>query len=324
MTMYDKAAQTQLWEKLDYELWLLGFLSSTEETFAGGKDISTITLTNRQADLCRAVSLTEVLGSYAAIKLINAMSPLTFTASYKILDMIFEWILEENYTAGIVKNKRPPSRWLFSKKIDKIPKLQLAYPPLMQSEPYIKDYLFALYHKLSKFRNEIVHRNKFSVSDGKFIVTTTTNGQSYTLELDRSELGAFVRTVVAAANLLTGNLSFGRQVNRLLKHHLDRIQKLHGLDEFKQAKPLLVNVILKVPVEEGLFPADLRFVRQQIGLIYPNADVQFNLKIIGLVNHKPLIGWFLPVDAVPETDLLELRSDSLEEYRTSFSERDLA
>jgi len=322
LTMYKPSAQTQLREKLDYELWLLDFLSESQQAFEGGKSISTITLTNRQANLHRAIRDSDESGSGKAMKVKDAMSPLTFTASYKILDMIFEWILEENYAAGKIKDKKPPSQWPFSTKIDKIPKLQLIYPPLMQSKLYTKDYLFALYDNLLKFRNEIVHRNKFFVSDGKLIVTTATNGPSYTLELDRGELGAFVRIVVAAANLLTGNLSFGCWVDRLLKYHFDQIQKLHGLDKFKQAKPLLESVILKVPIEEGLFPVDLWFVRQKIGSIYPNADIQFNLKIIGLVNDKPQIGWFLPVDAVPKIDLLELRSDSLKEYRILLSERD--
>jgi len=315
MSMYDQSAQRWLREKLDYELWLLDFLSSTEEILIGGTNISTITIINRQyahVDL----GLTDIVGSGKAIEVMNKIMPLTFTASYKILDMIFEWILEENYTAGNIKDKKPPSKWSFSKKINKLQKLRLFYPPLMQSEPYIKDYLLALYDKLLKFRNEIVHRNKFSVLDDKLKVTA--KGQ--TLELDRSELGAFIRVVVAVAKLLVGDFKWGRYIDRLLKYHLDRIQKLHGLNEFKQAKPLIVNVILKVPMENGVFPADLKFVQQQISRIYPNADVHFNLKIIGLENDKPCICWYLPRDAVPEENLLELRADSLKEYRISPSE----
>ena len=98
--MYDQTAQTRLREKIGYELWLLDFISETQETFEGGADISTITLTNRQLDAHIAKFNKEALGSEAAIKLMNAMSPLTFTASYKILDMVFEWILEENHDAG--------------------------------------------------------------------------------------------------------------------------------------------------------------------------------------------------------------------------------
>lgn len=310
MNRYGQTAQDRLREKLDYELWLLDFLSKTQETFEGGSDISTITLRNRERGAHMDLTATDVIGSGTAMKVMDAMMPLTFTASYKILDMIFEWILEENRTAGNVKN----IPWRFVERIETISNSQLIYPPLLQTEPYIKDYSFALYKSLLKFRNEVVHRHNFSVSGNKLVVDTTVDGHSYTLVLDRSELGALVRVAIASAKLLIGDLPFGSQVDRLLKYHLNRIQKLHALPEFKQAKPLLVNVILEVPVEKEPFPADLKFVRQEVSRIHPNADIQFNLKIVGLANEKPSVNWFFPADKVPETDLLELRANSFEEY----------
>jgi len=314
--MYDQLARTRLQEKLGYELWLLDFLSRTQETFDGGANISTITLTNRQPGANVAIAVTEVIGSGAAMKVMEAMSPLTFIASYKIFDMIFEWILEENHEAG--KVRRVP--WRFSEKIEAISNSKLAFPSLLRSEPYIKEYLFKLYSNLLKFRTEVVHKHNFFISGNKLRIDTNEDGQSYTLELDPGELGAFVRVAVAAANLLTNVLSFGTEEDRLLKYHLDRIKKLHGLPEFGQRKPILVNVILKVRQEEGLFPADLRFVRKEINRIHPHVDTLFNLKVIGLVNDKPSIGWFFPANSVPKEDVLELRPDSHDEYRISPSE----
>lgn len=81
LTVYNRDSQERLKEKADYEIWLLDFLSKTQETFEGGTDISTITLTNRRPGAQVAIGLTEVLGSGEAIKVIDAMSPLTFTAS---------------------------------------------------------------------------------------------------------------------------------------------------------------------------------------------------------------------------------------------------
>ena len=311
MSMYDQTAQSQLKEKLDYELWLLDFLSKTQETFEGGSDISTITLTNRQSSAHVAITLTEVIGSGAAMKVVDAMMPLTFTASFKILDMIFEWILEKNKKAGNIQ-KVP---WRFKEKIEVTASVPLNYhPPLLQSKSYIRKYLFALYTNLLKFRNEIVHKNNFSVLDSKLRVETIVDSQLYSIELDRGELGAFVRTVIAAANLLTGVLSFGEQEDYLLKYHLDRIKKLHGLSEFTQAKPILVNVILKVPEEKRIFPADIKFVREQISRIHPNVSVLFNLKVIGLVKDKPSVCWFFPVGSVPKDEVFELRPDSHKNY----------
>ena len=305
MKMYDRAAQERFKEKISYELWLLDFLSETQETFEGGSNISKITLMNRQPGAHVAITVTEVIGSGAAMRVMDATMPLTFTASYKIIDMIFEWVLEENKKVG--KIQRVP--WKFKEKIKIISSSQLNYPSLFQSNPYIKDYLFALYSNLLKFRNEIVHKNNFSASDTKLKIKTTENSQLYSIVLKRGELGAFVRTVIAVAKMLTGVLPFGEREDRLLKYHLDRIMKLHGLSEFKQAKPILVDVILKVSEEKGMFPADLKFVREQINRIHPNVTVLYNLKIIGLVNDKPSVCWFFPVDSVPTDDVLELSPD---------------
>ena len=319
LTMYNSSSYDRLKEKVDYEIWLLDFLSKTQETFEGGADISTITLTNRQIGALVAIQFTVVVGSEAAMKVMDAMSPLTFTASYKILDIVFEWILEENANAGNIKGVP----WRFSEKIDVISKEhdKLTYPHIFRLNPYIREYFFALYSNLLKFRNQVVHKHNFSVSGNTLRIDTDVDGQHYTLVLDRGELGAFVRTVVAVANFLSGVLSFGPSEDRLLKYHLDRIQKLHSLGDFKQVKPLLVNVILNVPVEKGLFSADLKFVRQEINRIHPHADVVFNLKIIGLVDGKPSISWLFPADFVPKEDLFELHPDEHEEYRAPLSEK---
>ena len=68
--------------------------------------------------------------------------------------------------------------------------------------------------------------------------------------------------------------------------------------------------------------ADLKFVRQQLAPIYPSADVQFNLEIIGLINNKPTARWNMPAEAVPEIDILELPSVSFEMFRTSLPKGD--
>jgi len=315
MPIYDGSAQTRLREKLDYELWLLEFLSQSQERLAGGWSLSTITLTNREPGANQAITVTDFAGTGEAMKIMDAVSPLTFTASYKILDMIFEWILEENRNDGRIAQ----APWRFSEKIETVRKgkNQLVSPPLFHSQRYVEEYLLAFYANLLKFRNEIVHNHRFSVSGGKLRIDAFEDGQSYTVELDPEELGAFVRIAVASANMLLGDLSLGLREDSLFKWNLDRIEKLHRLARFGQRKPLLVDVILKVDEQRGLFAADLKFVRETLGRIYPDADVQFNLKIVGLVKDQPSIGWFFPVNSVPRDDVIELGPDAYEEYRTA-------
>ena len=315
MPIYDGSAQTRLREKLDYELWLLEFVSQSQERLAGGSNLSTITLTNRQPGANQAITATEFAGAGEAMKIVDAITPLTFTASYKILDMIFEWILEVNCIDGRIMQVP----WKFSEKIATIRKgkTQLVLPPLFLSQQYVEKYLFALYANLLKFRNEIVHNHRFSVTGGKLKIDALEDGQSHTVELDPEELGAFVRIVVASAKILLGDLSLGLREDSLFKWNLDTIEKLHLLARFAQRKPLLVDVVLKVDEQGGLFTADLKSVRETLSRIYPDSDVQFNLKIVGLVKDQPPIGWLFPVNSVPRDDVLELRPDAYEEHRAA-------
>lgn len=317
--MYDKSSQEQLKEKLGYELWLLSYLTNTEKTIGGEANIPVATFTNRENNFHEKIEISEILGAGSAKKIINLIAPLTFTACYKILDMIFEWVLEENHLAERIHNKKIPSQWRFSEKIKQIPMLNLVYPPAFEAQLFLKSYLFALYKNLLEIRNEIVHRNNFSVSsNGKISVTIPK--EKNTLELDSRELNALAKILVTLANILSGNSSLGQFENKHIKYNLDLIQQIHRLDTFNQQKPRLLNVKLKVPREKnGLFLADLKFIRGKLSQSYPGADILFNLEITGIVYDQPTLLWKLPVDSVPDIDILVLPSDSFDKFKESVS-----
>ena len=174
--MYDKAARARLTAKTEYELWLLQFLSGSEDRSADTEHAVDMRLSNRdhRADVYLRTAKTPSRGALAVM---NAMSPLTFAAAYKALDMVFEWILEENYATGTVPARQPPSRWRFDEKTRCIGKLPLElFPPPMRSAPGLRERLVGLYVNLLGFRNEIVHRSSFSVHDGKLEVAHEAKG----------------------------------------------------------------------------------------------------------------------------------------------------
>lgn len=314
MTMYDQGAQSQLKEKLEYELWLLDFLYKTLNIFKGGTALSEYTVVNRKPGASIAIKVGNGSGSETTLEIMARIMPLTFTASYKILDMIFEWILEENQRAGIAY-KIPPK---FQARINLIKRKPPTYPSLFKSEPHIKNYLFELYSQLLKFRNGIIHNTNVSVKNGKLKVDTVERGQSDSLEIDQIELGFFVRTVTSVANLLTGTMRLGKLESRQLKYHLDRIEKFHKLPKFGQEKPLLITIKLMVQEEEGVFRADVKHALKETS--GGPHDIVFNLKVIGLVDDKPSECWFFRVDDVPKDDVLKLRPDSYPEHKIAPNE----
>jgi hypothetical protein len=207
--MYDTTAQQRLTDKLDYEIWVLDFLSTMMDLFHGGTDISTIQLMNR-GEVKRFLSIHDHLGTKYAQQVIDTMAPLTFTASYKVLDMIYEWILEENLSVGVITEVP----WKFSKKVNLIKLTDLIYPSLFTSNPHLKDYSFAFFTNLLPYRNDIVHNHNFSVLADRITLVDSKAGTNLTL--DRTHIGYLVRFVVAVAQCLVGKVVFDIFIDRLI------------------------------------------------------------------------------------------------------------
>ena len=88
--MYDHKAQQELLDKLDYELWLLNQLAEYQ-IFDGGTDIATFKIKSGESET-GILDLDSEEVSVPWSRVATAITPLVFTASYKMLDMIFEWI----------------------------------------------------------------------------------------------------------------------------------------------------------------------------------------------------------------------------------------
>lgn len=314
-TVYSRSAQEALQEKLGYELWLLGFVLEMIEASAGGCDPGRLIFRNRQPGKTIEVNPHDVIGGEGTLRLIDAMRALTFVMCYKILDMILEWILEVNCFAGHIG--RVP--WRFVEKVVAIRGLRREWlPPLMQSQPHIRDYLIALYDTLLDYRNEIVHRHVFAVSNGTLTIGPTEEKPA--LELHRDELVVLTRVAVASACFLTGEVDYGCHAGRLLRHHLDQIQKCHGRPQFGDPQPVLENVVLVVPGTGSGFPAELAWLRNQLAAMHPGKAVLFNLEVLGTVADEPRYAWRFPSDRVPNDAVCELRPGSHDEYAISPSD----
>lgn len=308
MPNYDNISKDRLIEMLDYEIWLLEHISKTQVLFQGGADISTIRLNNKDKVATVDVKIQEHVGAGHVIQIIDSIAPLVFASSYKVLDMIFEWILEENRNFGII----PKVPWKFCEKISLISSTNLKYPPLFISNPYLKKYTFAFFKNLLPYRNEIIHHHNFTVSEEK--ITLFDSKSSNRLVLDRTQLGYLVRIVVATAKALSGNLNFDKFVDCIFKYYLDHLTTIHNQASFGQNYPLLLNIELTVPKEEDIFNADLKFVRETVQKIHPYSDVIFNLIIIVKEEERQLAKWCFPAENVPHDDILFLKYDSYPEF----------
>lgn len=309
MPIYDPGAVTRLLDKLDYEIWLLEFLADGDKIFAGGAAPETIKLNNNQMTADISVGFTEHVGASYAQQTVTAISPLVFTASYKVLDMVYEWILEENRAEGVIRTVP----WGFKDKIRIISTARLRYPQLFVENAYLGDYSYALFETLLPFRNEVVHMHNFSMRGDELELVNSKNGARLTF--DRVKLGHVVRFVVGLAKCLGGTTSFDSTLDHLFKYYLDQLVGVHRLPVFGQSAPLLVNVELTISKQGNTFAADLNRVRQILRRIHPTVHVLFNLTVLAFEGNALAVKWYFPAASVPGTDIEFLSPESHAQFR---------
>ena len=306
--MYDDEARQKLLDKLDYELWLLNELTEYQ-IFDGGTDITTFKI--RSGEPRAEVILDSGEEFYTPPRLTTAMTSLVFTATYKILDMIFEWILEENHRVG--KIKEVP--WRFTDKSDFLKdKSKLQYPPLFTSQKYLCSYSEALFHRLLPYRNEIVHNNAFSVCNDQLILSSSKNN-NIGLTVSRVQIGCLVRFVIALARALAGVIEVDVHRDGLLRYHLDSLRAVHGLEALKQKKLLLINVEFEVPKRCGSFPGNLKQVRDKVRTLFPTQDVFFNLTVRAVDGENLVAKWYFKEEEVPTSDEVIFGEESYKAHR---------
>lgn len=294
--MYDDGARQELLDKLDYELWLLKQLAEYQ-LFGGGTDIETLKIRSGESetgiwDLAAGEKI------YTPPQLTTAMTPLVFTAFYKMLDMIFEWILEANHRAGKIEKVR----WPFKDKLNLLKSnSKLQYPPLFTTKKYLHSYSEALFRRLLPYRNEIVHNKAFSVCNDQLILSSSKN-KNIGLTLSRAQIGCLVRFVVALARALAGVIDIDAHRDRLLKYQLDSLAKAHGLTAFNQQKPIRVNVEFEVPKRCGSFPVNLKQIRDNVRTTFPTQDVGFNLTVQTVDGDNIIATWYFREEDVPTLD----------------------
>ncbi|MDH4128318.1 MAG: hypothetical protein OEV44_06165 [Spirochaetota bacterium] len=310
-------SKNELKTKLEYELKLIELIVSStrileiekETIYYDGKKFNhQMTL---ESDYCQ----------YVKDEIIESMMPMIFISSYKLLDGIFEWILEENLNAEknltennktIQVNKIP---FQFSRKINLIKDNydKLKYP-FAKNINFLKDYLFALYKKLCDYRNEIVHGDNFKVGNKVLTINDIKNNN---INITLKELEAFMRLLIEITRLFTGVESLDNLKLNQIKNCLDIIENIHQLNKFNINNFKFVNVIYEIHNKENdSFIANIGNVKkhfeaeESLGI-----KVLFNLKIIGLINNKTCISWYFPIDYVPKENELYLSSDSYRSYQ---------
>ena len=299
--MFDTLAKDELLSAVDHELWLLEFLEKQYECFLGGAAVGRLEV-NRHGGVALDCSVSDNMATQAAQPTVDAMSALTFVTCYKVLDLLFIWILTENKVskAGV----RP-----FAKKVELLSAGNLTYPPILEKQTFLREYTSALYSGLLDFRNAVIHRSSFSVKRDMLEVFDRQGGA---LTLDRAALGCLVRYSIGVVKLVAGTQHLTEQLEVQLKHCLDQLASGHAQPKFGVAEPLVVTVVVELEEVEGKFRLDLGHLVRLSQDAHPARHVLTQVEVVGLRPEKEPLRWTLPDSIVHGGGEVELTAPSSE------------
>lgn len=295
--MFDQQARTRLRDKLDYEQWVLNELEEEHNVFP---DQLGDTVIENGGLSAKVIVGPAVMSQSRVDEVIQRLYPLVFTASYKCLDMIIEWILEEN-------TETLNHQWTYKHKNSEVNRMfhtgNLQLPPPLMRDTDVFERLLRLYAKLVDHRHAVVHRNQFEVKNDVFSVEND-SGTPY--DFDATQLFSFAKTGTVSAEVLLDN-SISDDQERALKRYLDNLDFIHGQETFNIAPPWAGTIKYPIEAEDHdpyRWEIDLDLVR--------TADEStpstqgYILKIVGIHEGNTVCEWEIPSEAVPDKDRLEL------------------
>ncbi len=304
----------RLLDKLDYEVWFLDYLEKRYDMIGGNHYDLVIRITNGEQPSSHEITFDEYfcINSGPDSNLLNAMMPLTFVASFKTLDMIFEWILGENHKSGNI----PKVPWNFSDKVKILTQQasNLQLPDPFKNHPPLYDYAKALFCQLMPYRHEVVHKNRFSVSGDTLTLSDSKAGTSLTL--NGQQVDRLVRFALALVRVLTKQMVVDRKTDKLLKYYLNGLAPIHGLPTFNQRQmPFLVHVELTLPKCGASFPADLKRVRDEVKRRFSSQEMFFDLKVRAVEGETLIATWYFSPEEVPDLDMMIFYEESHKAHR---------
>lgn len=307
-------ARGRLLTKLYYEIWFLDFLEKRYE-MVKGKHVST---SFKITDDDKPDEIETIFEEHVGLDptLMNAMMPLTFITSFKTLDMIFEWIFDENYRLG--KITQVP--WYFKEKKKGLKKDSGLWLPSLfkkKNQRYLYDYSKALFCQLLPYRNEVVHGDRFSASGDT--LTLSSSRMKTSLTLGREQVECLVRFVRVLVRALVGEVIIGNYKNKILRYYLDILAPVHEMEVFNQKVPRFVPVELEVPKCGAAFSANLKKMRDKVVHTF-STDVIFDLTVLAMEDGNLIAKWYFAPEEVPDLDLMTFYEESHKAHRVALDE----
>ncbi|PRS29065.1 hypothetical protein C6W19_22900 [Bacillus sp. RJGP41] len=282
-------------EKLGYERWVLRESVLAVEKGYGLMSDSTVTF-QLNGLKTHKLEVYEEFGSNKRIEVLENLSPLLFVTCYKALDMIFEWILEEQVS---------DVPFQFAKKIklyersSNLP--QFKYPESLIDEQPLIQVFFTLYKKLAIYRNKIIHGNWGTNVGGNLYFSFEDRGKQFELYVSFKDMLYLSEAVSLMTDELIAQSVDSEPVYMTIKFLVDKLEHLHEGTPFNISKPRYYKVEYELGENAFIDIEEIRnyLIGQSFGM-----PISFNLLILSKTNK-----WMLPWNVIRDLNFIELNDD---------------
>jgi len=306
--MLDQPARQVLEEMLGYERYVLSECGDAIRT-ERGKSGPVQLVINDSAPHSIHLSVTDTLGDIGA-GMVRKMSPLVFTASFKLIDMIFEWTITEN---GIT------CPFQFEKKIEIIDTItSIQYPDYLGTDVMLRATTIALYKELVQYRNAIVHNRWGRATEGALDFAFTRKGTHYRKSVSFDEVLALADGAELLGTTLVHQSADQHKLDSL-RFLFDKVASLHGTAPFAISQPRYFQVIRRtIMPHTGHLVVSLDDVRSHVVKQSSGTPATFDLLIAADASPRPVV-WKVPFSDIPATATVTL-DESWDRFKTDAAE----
>ena len=289
--MFDPLSRLHLEETLSYERFLLKDCASHNSQVQGIVE-PFILIRNDAPPHEMRIMIEDSLGATYVAEFITQISPLLFCSAYKLLDMVVEWIIQEN------TNTRP---WRFQEKILKLRTTSLTFPDFIGGDVALREALLSLYTELVEYRNAITHGHWGENRNGDLHFDFQKRGQPVQSVVSSAQVTAFGNLMSQIGNCLVTPAIQSPLVVLQLKFILDQLTSLHRKSAFNQKLPRRYRVVRKTTFTGQPIRVDIGSIRTDLEKQALGNPYGFSLRIEADTATGKLL-WEIPEARVPAGD----------------------
>lgn len=306
---FDSNAVQILSERTAYEAWLLEAVYSIAEQAlfpVWDEDAVVYSLGAEKPKIYGFGGISITLSDWRP-GFLNAGAPLIFAVTFKLMDMLVEWVLEANGAR---------STYRFEEKLKHLG-MSPAFPPVVETRPWLKERLIGLYRTLEPFRGTIIHGSHFESTDGTLHVSSSKKGIVGPVEeIDANQLRRLALSVVSILRYVSGAWGIDHLREKILKHDLDELRPLHGLPSLDQKKPHHVCArVYLAGSNPGSF--DASSVAQALTTVYHDHDCSFDLRLLMVTDSKVSAAYLIPWAELKEVGMKLAELAAIERFQIS-------